>query len=350
MAQTPIRIGVVGAGGICRNAHFPGFKKVKDCEVVAVCNRSRESSQRVADTFGIPDVETDWRKLVRRKDLNAILIGTWPYMHCEVTLAALQAGKHVLCESRMAWNAKDARKMYVAAKKARRKGLVTMLCPPPTGFRGDYVMKEAIASGFLGKPYQLYVRQMGGGLLNPDAPLIWRLQKKFQGVNALTLGMLNEPVQRWFGDTTRVLAATRIFTQKRPLVGNPKKRGTVSRPDCINIIAEMKNGMQAVYMFSAVALQPGPNVVEAYGSEGRIRYDMSTNRIFGIRRGDKQEREFKISKKKARTWKVEIEFANAIRTGAPVTPNFEEGLKYMEFSEATEMSAASGKAISLPFK
>ncbi|MCZ7648681.1 MAG: Gfo/Idh/MocA family oxidoreductase [Planctomycetota bacterium] len=339
-----IRIGIVGAGGICRSKHVPNFRKIQGVEIVAVCNRSEESGRKFAGEFGIPGVETNWKKLVAREDLNAIVIGTWPNLHRDVTLAALKAGKHVLCESRMAWDAKHAREMLAASKAAKKRGLRTMLCPPPTGFRGDYVMKRLIKDGVLGKPVQLYVRHMGGGLLNPATPIIWRQIRKFQGVNALTLGMLNEPVQRWFGDTLNVMARTRIVTKKRPVEAGGAKLQKVERPDLISILAEKKNGMQATYMFSSVALQAGENVVEAFGTAGMIRYSLDSHKIWTAKVGG-EYREVPYTDAEARHWEVEQDFVNAIRNGSPVTPSFEEGVKYMEFSEAVERSDQTGKAI-----
>lgn len=349
MSTLPLRIGVVGAGGICKSAHFPGFAKVEACKVVAVCNRSPESSRKVAQEFSIPEIETNWKKLVARKDLNVILVGTWPNLHRDVTVAALKAGKHVLCESRMAWDAAHARAMLAAAKEAKRKhGLVSMLCPPPLGFKGDYVMQELLASGMLGTPYHLYIRSTNSGFLDPTKPLHWRQMKKFQGLNALTLGMLNEPVQRWFGDTLRVQASTRTFTKRRPVAEGSRKLGRVERPDCIGILADMQHGLQATYLFSGVAAHGGPNVVEAFGSAGMIRYVLGADRIFAAGAGDAEPREIPIPEEKARTWKVEAEFASAIREGTPVTPNFEAGVKYMQFTEAVDRSAASGRAVVLP--
>lgn len=351
MPHVPLRIGIVGAGGIVRSKHIPGFREQADCEILAVCNRSTESGERVAQEFGIPHVETDWKKLVAREDLNTIVIGTWPYMHRDVTLAALKHGKHVLCESRMATNAAHAHAMQKAAKEAKKNhGLVTMLCPPPTGFRGDYVMKELIGSGMLGKPLQLYVRHMGTGWLDPQKPIYWRQQLKYQGLNALTLGMLNEPVERWFGPTKQVMASTRIFTSKRPEAQGSSKMIKVERPDVISVLADMKNGMHATYMFSGVTLHPGANVIEAWGSDGMIRYEIDGDRIFAARRGDQAPQEIPVPDASARTWRVEAEFVAAIREGAPVTPNFDEGTAYMEFTEAVERSAKSGRAVKLPLK
>lgn len=91
-----IRIGVVGAGRNTIDRHIPGLQAIEGVEVVSVCNRSRASSERVAQQFGIPTVYESWAELIEAPDTDAIMIGTWPYRHCALTLAAISAGKHVL--------------------------------------------------------------------------------------------------------------------------------------------------------------------------------------------------------------------------------------------------------------
>ncbi|HXG25044.1 MAG TPA: Gfo/Idh/MocA family oxidoreductase, partial [Chthonomonadales bacterium] len=97
-----LRIGIIGAGGIVKTRHLPGLTKLPDVRILAVCNRTKESGEAVALAWNIPEVMTDWRALIARDDLDAVLIGTWPYMHAEMSIAALQAGKHVFCQARMA--------------------------------------------------------------------------------------------------------------------------------------------------------------------------------------------------------------------------------------------------------
>src|SRR5512142_1594289 len=111
-----IRVGIVGAGGNTQGRHIPELQKIEGVEVVSVANRTGESSQRAADRFGIPRVYDRWEDLVRADDSDAIVIGTWPYMHYPITLAALEAGKHVLCEARMSSNLDEARRMLIAAQ------------------------------------------------------------------------------------------------------------------------------------------------------------------------------------------------------------------------------------------
>ena len=110
-----LRIGIVGAGNNSRVKHIPGFQSLPGVEVSGIANRSLESGQRVAHEFDIPQVYSNWLELVHSTEIDAVCIGTWPYMHCPVTIAALKAGKHVLTEARMAMNATEAQLMYQAS-------------------------------------------------------------------------------------------------------------------------------------------------------------------------------------------------------------------------------------------
>ena len=90
-----VRIGIIGAGGIFRSRHFPGLAKIDEAEVVVICNRSIKSGQKIASEFGLsPDFTTDPQALIDRDDVDAVMIGTWPYKHCPFVLASLAAGKH----------------------------------------------------------------------------------------------------------------------------------------------------------------------------------------------------------------------------------------------------------------
>src|SRR5437773_10225254 len=102
MAERPLRVGLVGAGDNTRRRHIPGLRALPDVEILAVCNRRPDSTAAVAHDFSIPRTFARWEDLVADPDVDAVVIGTWPYLHCPITLAALAAGKHVLTEARMA--------------------------------------------------------------------------------------------------------------------------------------------------------------------------------------------------------------------------------------------------------
>ena len=130
MIDQNIRIGIVGAGGNTKAKHIPGFQALENVDLVGVCNRTRASSEAVAREFEIPRVYDDWQQVVADPDIDAVMIGTWPYMHALVTLAALDAGKHVLCEARLAMNAREAHAMWAASRK--HPHLVAQVVPSPT--------------------------------------------------------------------------------------------------------------------------------------------------------------------------------------------------------------------------
>ena len=132
MPDQEIRVGLIGAGGNVRNRHIPGFQKVDGVEIAAVANRSMESGRTVADQFNIPEVYGGWQELLEDKSINAVCIGTWPYMHRTLVMAALDAGKHVLTEARMANTAQEARDMLEASRT--HPDLVCQLTPTSTTY------------------------------------------------------------------------------------------------------------------------------------------------------------------------------------------------------------------------
>src|SRR5438270_341667 len=136
-----LRIGIVGAGNIVRTRHLPALKKNFDVEIVAVSNSTYESSERFCRENSLEALPIrDWAELVATPDIDIIWIGTTPYMHSAVTVSALEAGKHVFCQARMSMDLTEAEEMLAVSK--RYPELVTMLCPPPFGLRGDLMVKK----------------------------------------------------------------------------------------------------------------------------------------------------------------------------------------------------------------
>ena len=175
-----LSIGLVGAGANTRLKHIPGFQEIDGVEVVAVCNRSRESAQKVADDFGIPDVVEDWKEVVHRDDVAAVCVGTWPYMHCEVTLETLKAGKHILTEARMAMNLEEARRMYEASLASDK---IAMIVPGQMDPESEAATLELIADGYFGDWLEIRVSSLAGGY-DPKAPLHWRQRRDLSDVGS----------------------------------------------------------------------------------------------------------------------------------------------------------------------
>src|SRR6185295_15857073 len=115
-----VRIGIIGAG-FARTTQIPGFKNCKGAQIVAIASAHRENAEQVAREFDIPNVEEDWRGVVAREDVDLVSIVTPVVTHCEMTLAALDAGKAVLCEKPMAMDAGEAKQML---ERSRSTGLL----------------------------------------------------------------------------------------------------------------------------------------------------------------------------------------------------------------------------------
>lgn len=340
-----LNIGIIGAGGIVKTRHLPGLTALPDVRITVVCNRTRESGEAVAREWNIPEVMTDWRALVARDDLDAVLIGTWPYMHAEMSIAALEAGKHVFCQARMARTAAEARAMLAAAERAPHQ--VAMLCPPPNGLKGDRLMRKLIADGYLGEPREVHATGRSAVNLDASAPLHWRQDFDLQGYNTLTLGMWIEVIHRWMGPHRRVSALLKTHTPARrdPQTGAMKE---VRIAESVAIAAELENGAIGSYHFSGVSLHAPPNTLELYGTEGALLYDMGADTICGGRVDAKEAYPIPIPPEFVREWTVEADFVRAIREGGPVEPSFRDGVLYMEFTEAAYRSHEEGRAVDLP--
>ena len=142
MSNGSLGLGIVGAGDIVRTRHMPNLADVDDLAVAAVANRRRETAEAFAADFNVPNVVDDWRAVVDHPDVDVVWIGATPYMHARVSVAALDAGKHVFCQARMARNLAEARDMLDAAE--RNPGLVAAVCPPGIGVAGDRTMRRLL--------------------------------------------------------------------------------------------------------------------------------------------------------------------------------------------------------------
>jgi predicted dehydrogenase len=194
----------VGAGKNTQDRHIPGLLAIDAVEISAVCNRTVDSAQAVARRFGIPTVHTSWRQLVDDDSIDAVVIGTWPYMHHPITLAALASGKHVLCEARMSMNSTQAHAMLQAAQ--RRPDLVAQLVPSPLSFQVDATIRRLIAEGYLGTLHAVDIEYRIGNFPDPTGQLHWREDARLSGNNIMALGIWYESLMRWSGEARSVMA------------------------------------------------------------------------------------------------------------------------------------------------
>ena len=335
--MSDVRVGVVGAGANTAARHIPLLQGIDGVEIVGVVNRSESSSSAVAKRFGIPKTYGHWEQAVADRDTNAILIGTWPYLHCPVTLAALDAGKHVLTEARMAMNAGEAKRMLEAS--LTEPGLVAQVVPSPITLFADATIQRLIAEGFLGKLLAVETR-IRGDFLDSQSSMHWRQNTELSGNNILAMGIYYEAIMRWVGRATNVMARAKTFTKQRSdEKGEPHPVGV---PEHLDVVADLENGAQLHLQQSAITALLQDDAIYLFGSEGTLQ--LVGDRLFGGRKGDKQLTEISILDEERGEWQVESDFAAAIRGEREVThTTFADGVHYMEFTDAVARSIHNGR-------
>lgn len=342
--RLPIRIGIIGAGENVRDVMIPAFRRIPECQLVAVANTSLASSRRVATEFNIPKPYANWKALLEDAEVDAVCIGTWPYMHHTLTLASLEKGKHVLCQARMANTAQEAREMLAAS--LRRPDLVCQLVPTSTSYAIDNVLKKLLADGYAGEVLSVEIQRVGRGFADRTAPLDWRHNHEFSGLNIMNIGSTYESMMRWLGRGNRVMAMAKVHVPYRS--GPNGTRSSVQLPDHVDVLYELANGAQVHMRVSETTGLASGNQTWIHGTEGTIFVD-GRQAVFGGRRGDAELRPIPNPSEAQAVSRVEAEFINAIRGREPVTMNtFEIGVHYMEWTEAVHRSAKSGQAVYLP--
>jgi predicted dehydrogenase len=169
MSSPPhLRVGVLGAGAWAAFAHLPGWRRDRRADVVAIADPQLDLAREAARRFDIPDVSGDHRHVIGRDDIDVVDVCTPSHTHFELAWAALEAGKHVLCEKPVAYDFRDTRR---AADLARAKGLKTKL-----GFTFRYApalryMRQLVADGFVGRPFIVNGFEQNSQWLDPRTPL-----------------------------------------------------------------------------------------------------------------------------------------------------------------------------------
>jgi predicted dehydrogenase len=350
MSDGTIRVGLIGAGGNTRLRHIPGFREQPDVEVTAVANRSRASGQTVADEFGIPTVYDDWQALLADPNIDAVCIGTWPYMHRTLTIAALEAGKHVLCEARMAMNLSEAKHMLAASRL--HPTLTAQIVPAPHTLGFDRTIQAMVAEGYIGDLITMDAR-IAAARSFPDAggKAHWRHQRTLSGNNVMNMGIWYEAMMRWVGQARTVMAVGQSVVRYR--LDDDGNRVPMMIPDHIDVIGEMEQGGQMRFnVSSVVGHMPSLADVHLFGTEGTLRLHQPVGgelRLSAGKRGDSDLKPVELEPAKRGGWRVEEEFINAIRGKEPVThTDFTSGCRYMEWTDAVTMSLRQKKAVMLP--
>lgn len=344
MDERELRIGVIGAGANTRLRHIPGFQAITRVQVVAVCNRTVASGERVADAFGIPRVADDPEELFQDPEIDAICIGTWPYRHREYTVRALEAGKHVLCEARMAMDASEAREMLAASQA--HPDLVAQIVPAPFDLRSWRTIRRLLAEDVLGELHEVHVTSLNGNALDASAPLHWRERREYSGTNTMNLGILAETVQRWLGPTDRVAADAETYIRRRVDTETGELRD-IEIPDSLGVLARMAGGLRVTYRLgTTVHAAQERNGISLYGSRGTLFWSLDDTMTLTL--AGEPPQPLAPDPGTAGSWHVEQDFIDSIRRGTPVElTSFEDGLRYMQFTEAVWRSWSEQRWVEL---
>lgn len=381
-----LNIGMIGYSFMGK-AHSNGFRQVPaffpelDVKPVlkVICGRNRDAVQDAAQTYGWEEWETDWEKVIARDDIDIVDICTPGNLHLPMALAALQAGKHVICEKPLANTLEEARELLAVAANASKK---TMVAFNYRRVPAVALARQLIAEGRIGKIYHWRAVYLQDWIIDPDFPLVWRLEKDKAGsgphgdLNAHIIDLALHLV----GDIDSVVGADTTFIKERPTLeavdaglgakaGDTMGRVTVD--DATLFLARFANG--ALGSFEATRFAAGRrnhNRFEINGNKGSIAFNLEKmNELQFYSREDEDHiqgfREIIVGEGSQpfmsawwppghiigweHTFTHEFrDFFEAIAKDEAFSPDFAEGTKVQAVLEAVVDSAKSSRWMDVP--
>lgn len=346
------------------------FPKSIKPEMKVVCGRNPEAVSEAAEQFGWEAYTTDWKELLQRDDIDLIDINAPSDAHKEIAIAAAKAGKHIFCEKPLALTLADSRDMLDAAEAAGVKHMV--------GFNYRFapavmLAKKLIDEGRLGDIYHFRAWFLQDWIIDPDFPLVWRLQKDIAGSGSHgDLGAhLIDMAHYLIGDIDEVIGMNETFVKERPLPtemtglsatsSNSSEKAAVTVDDATLFLAKFKNG--ALGSFEATRFAAGhrcTNSFEINGSKGSVIFDferMNELQVYftddaedvqGFRRVLATDAAHAYSEAwwpAGHTIGYEhtfihsiVELMDAFREDRQPVPNFVDGVKCQQVLEAVDMS------------
>ncbi len=338
-----------------------------------VCGRNIQPLEEFAARWGWEEVETDWRKVIERDDIDVVDISVPQHLHFEIAKAAVQAGKHVFLEKPMALNSAQAEELCELVKGT---DLVHYLNHNYRRCPAVRLAKKMIDEGKIGQIYHWRGAYLQDWIVDPEFPLTWQLRKESAGMGPQAdLNSHSVDLARYLvGDISSVSCMTASFIKERPLPEEEsdslQKKGAVTVEDAAFMLVKFDNG--ALGSFETTRFAPGRknyNTFEIYGSRGSLIFDLERmNELQYYNRddpaGEQGFRTILVTEPEhdyiANWWPVGhiigyehefihavVDFVAAVVSGGEIRPNFYDGLKEMRVLEAGIESAESGKEVSL---
>lgn len=289
--MSEIGIGLVGYKFMGR-AHSNAWRQVDHFfdvdpspRMVALCGRDAEATSAAAKSLGWESFETDYRRLLAREDVQLVDVATPGNTHAEIAIAALEAGKHVLCEKPLANTLAEAKQMVQAARKANKVAMVDFNYRRAPAVQ---LAKQLIEQGEIGEIRHWRAVYLQDWIVDPDAPLTWRMKKELAGSGALgdIAAHITDLSQLLVGPIAELTGMMKTFIKERPVevtssVGSGlsavsgQERGEVTVDDAASFLVRFENG--AIGTFEATRMAPGRrnhNSFEINGSKGSIVWDL----------------------------------------------------------------------------
>jgi predicted dehydrogenase len=340
------------------------FNLPANLRLKTICGRNRAAVKKAAAKLGWENAQTDWRRVIDDSEIGIVDICTPNDTHCEIAIAAAQAGKAILCEKPLARNVGEAEQMVRAVKKAH---VVNMVCHNYRRIPAIALAKQMIERGDLGKRiFHFRARYAQDWIVDPNFSLVWRLQSNVAGSGALgdIFSHIVDLARYLVGEFREICGAMETFVKQRPLKTGSRKKGRVTVDDAVTMIGHFKNG--ALASLEATRFAPGRKnsiTLEINGSAGSLFFDLEEmNRLKFYNARDPQDRQgfrdiivtepthLYIDKwwppghiiGYEHTFVHTIaDFVNAVAAGKSVHPTFENGLQNQRVLDAVAQSAKS---------
>jgi predicted dehydrogenase len=361
-----LRIGVVGVG-FGATVHIPAFQS-EGIEVVSICSRRRERVDAAAAKFEIPETYIDFDTMLDESDIDAVSIVTPVALHHEMTMAALSAGKHVICEKPFALNARQAQEMYARAEQTRRTAMVAH------EFRYSSARmrtKELLEEGYVGRPRMVLMKMVLGGVGRPGAapasgpaPYSADRDSAAQGAGFL-FGLGSHYIdclRHWFGEVESVSGELNNFSPDRTR-GSEVVQSDADDTFLFNL--RFRNGVLGQMIGTRSAPFGSGATVEIYGSNGSLtmpRHGPNPpphGTLLGAQTGAEKLEELPIpdrlepfaDDRDDRLMPFRLltrDFLKGIETGASPAPNFYDAWRCQQVLDAVRESAATGQRVTIP--
>ena len=361
MTDKEVRVGVVGTGGFANSVHMRGYQQHPRANITGVCDIEIDRASRAARTFGAEFITDDYNELIARDDIDAIDIVTPNVLHAPVALAALKAGKHVICEKPLTMNYGEAQQLERAAEEA---GTVTGVNFSYRGHPAARYVQYLVSRGHIGRIFHVNAFYMQGWLSNPKTPIVWRLQKEMTGTGVLgDLGAHVIDLVEWMTGQkiTEVVADMTTFVKERPLADG-SGMGQVDVDDGATFLSRLDGGGMGTFVSSRNATARGNyQRIEIYGDQGSLVYGFDDTNHIEAALGPVFVREGQMlsipvparftPRDGGFGWTENVSnFIDAILDGKQMDPNFAHGIRNQQVLEAVAMSAQERRWVSLPLK